>query len=364
MGVVYRARDERLQVTRALKFVHAEAVGDPTVRARLLREARAGASPPVAPCDRPGDRGGRVRGPAVPAMEYIEGTSLQQRLEAGPLTVCEAVLVAIEVAEGWRRPTPRGSSTATSSQGTSSAVGTGRPGSSTSASRAPATTLLTASGALVGTLPYMSPSSRHRRCRPPLRPLGARRHPLRDGQRPPPLSAPPSARAWSRPSAAAPAALPGPALPRSAAAAGRDRRARAGQGPAAAPRQRRRAAARPAGRAARSAAHGLGDHGRRRSAGAAPLAGAAPAGSAPGLAAGAGGRGAGRRGGRLAAAAGGAGGGADDLPGVQRRLTWEPGWEGDPCLSPDGTRIAFASDESGNRDLWIISVSPGASGCR
>ena len=34
-------------------------------------------------------------------------------------------------------------------------------------------------------------------------------------------------------------------------------------------------------------------------------------------------------------------------------------WNGEPALSPDGTRIAFTSDESGNRDIFIIGVQGG-----
>ena len=39
-----------------------------------------------------------------------------------------------------------------------------------------------------------------------------------------------------------------------------------------------------------------------------------------------------------------------------RQVTSAPGWEADPAMSPDGTLIAYVSDESGVPDLWIAAV--------
>ena len=41
------------------------------------------------------------------------------------------------------------------------------------------------------------------------------------------------------------------------------------------------------------------------------------------------------------------------------QLTANPGWEGQPAISPDGTMIAYASDESGNLDIWVADVRGG-----
>jgi Tol biopolymer transport system component len=37
-----------------------------------------------------------------------------------------------------------------------------------------------------------------------------------------------------------------------------------------------------------------------------------------------------------------------------RQLTTAPGAEWDPAISPDGTFVAYASDESGNADIWLV----------
>ncbi len=38
-------------------------------------------------------------------------------------------------------------------------------------------------------------------------------------------------------------------------------------------------------------------------------------------------------------------------------LTSAPGWEGDPALSPDGSTVAYASDETGHDEIWVMDIA-------
>jgi Tol biopolymer transport system component len=50
----------------------------------------------------------------------------------------------------------------------------------------------------------------------------------------------------------------------------------------------------------------------------------------------------------------------EGLPlGTVRQLTSEPGWEAEAAISPDGTAITYASDQSGNEDIWVIDARGG-----
>ncbi len=42
-----------------------------------------------------------------------------------------------------------------------------------------------------------------------------------------------------------------------------------------------------------------------------------------------------------------------------RKLTNSPGWEGEPALSPDGSLVAYTSDEAGSPDIWLMDVKGG-----
>ncbi|MGH9779798.1 MAG: serine/threonine-protein kinase, partial [Candidatus Acidiferrales bacterium] len=90
MGVVYRARDERLDRVVALKVLPAEKQADEAARARLLREARAASSlnhPHICHIYEVGEADGQ----AYIAMELVEGQPLSARIPAEGLPV-EAVL--------------------------------------------------------------------------------------------------------------------------------------------------------------------------------------------------------------------------------------------------------------------------------
>src|SRR5688500_2291806 len=83
MGVVYAARDDRLQRTTAVKTLSSIA-DDDTARERLRREARAAASvnhPNICQIYEVGDDDGRV----FIAMELLDGEALSDRLHRGAL---------------------------------------------------------------------------------------------------------------------------------------------------------------------------------------------------------------------------------------------------------------------------------------
>jgi serine/threonine protein kinase/tetratricopeptide (TPR) repeat protein len=95
MGVVYEARDERLERTVALKMLSSLAT-DETSRKRFWREARAAASvshPNVCQLYEIGEEGGEL----FIAMELLEGEALAERLRRGPLSVADALPIGLGV---------------------------------------------------------------------------------------------------------------------------------------------------------------------------------------------------------------------------------------------------------------------------
>ncbi|HYW33038.1 MAG TPA: serine/threonine-protein kinase [Gemmatimonas sp.] len=98
MGVVYLARDERLDRMVALKVLPAELAALPATRERFLREARTAAHlahPNIVPVYRADEVGGS----AYFAMAFVDGESLADRVrDRGPLPPAEAVPILRDVA--------------------------------------------------------------------------------------------------------------------------------------------------------------------------------------------------------------------------------------------------------------------------
>ena len=95
MGVVYAARDSRLERTIAVKTLSA-AADDDRARQRLWREARAAASvnhPNICQIYEVGEDAGRL----FIAMELLEGEVLSARLTRGPLASSEVVATALGI---------------------------------------------------------------------------------------------------------------------------------------------------------------------------------------------------------------------------------------------------------------------------
>jgi serine/threonine-protein kinase len=95
MGVVYAARDERLDRAVALKMMSSLG-GDDTARKRFWREARAAASvnhPNICQMYEIGEDSGEL----FIAMELLEGQPLAERLRQGALGVSEAVPIGLGI---------------------------------------------------------------------------------------------------------------------------------------------------------------------------------------------------------------------------------------------------------------------------
>lgn len=95
MGVVFAARDERLDRTVAVK-VMSSLSGSEVERKRFWREARAAASvnhPHICQVYEIGEE----RGQLFIAMELLEGEALAERLRRGPCSVAEALPIGLEM---------------------------------------------------------------------------------------------------------------------------------------------------------------------------------------------------------------------------------------------------------------------------
>jgi predicted ATPase/class 3 adenylate cyclase len=108
MGMVYRARDERLGRQVALKFLSPHLSAQPGAARRFLAEARAAAA-----LDHPNvcaihDSGETEDGHLFMAMPLYDGETLQARLERGRLAFADAAAIALQAARGLTHAHERG----------------------------------------------------------------------------------------------------------------------------------------------------------------------------------------------------------------------------------------------------------------
>ncbi len=99
MGVVYKAEDTKLKRTVALKFLPPQALASEEERERFTREAQASAAlnhPNIATVFAIDEHDGK----RFIAMEYVQGQSLHQKVQSGPMKIPEAIDIAVQVAEG------------------------------------------------------------------------------------------------------------------------------------------------------------------------------------------------------------------------------------------------------------------------
>lgn len=167
MGEVWLAHDNQLNRHVALKLLSATSSADLEGARRLQREAKSLAAldhPFICKTYETGELDGR---PFI-AMEYVEGSTVKQRLEAGPLPLREALHVVVEIAEALDYAHRRGiihcdlkpSNVILTPEGHAKLLdfGVARRVPLVAADGADATCSMTLSGrGLCGTLAYMAP---------------------------------------------------------------------------------------------------------------------------------------------------------------------------------------------------------------
>ncbi|HEY3569381.1 MAG TPA: protein kinase [Thermoanaerobaculia bacterium] len=107
MGEVYRAYDERLERSVAVKLIRPESSGDFRARERLRREARAAAGLSHPLVVQVFDIVEHGESEAI-VMELVQGEPLSRLLHRGPLDVAMGVLLGREIAEGLGAAHERG----------------------------------------------------------------------------------------------------------------------------------------------------------------------------------------------------------------------------------------------------------------
>jgi serine/threonine protein kinase len=107
MGVIYKAKDTKLKRTVALKFLAPQVLEDEEGKTRFLYEAQAAAAldhPNICTVYEIDEKEGQT----FIAMAHIEGQSLKQRIDSGPLNTDEALDIAIQAAEGLQAAHEKG----------------------------------------------------------------------------------------------------------------------------------------------------------------------------------------------------------------------------------------------------------------
>ena len=166
MGEVYLAEDTKLDRKVAIKFLSAELGADKGARRRLIGEARA-----VAKLDHPNlctiHEVGESDGHAFIVMQYVDGETLSSRAAREPLKLREVLDIAIQVSEALseahstriihRDIKPQNIMITAGGQAKVMDFGLAKVLREGPIDESQVETVLTESGSIVGTVPYMSP---------------------------------------------------------------------------------------------------------------------------------------------------------------------------------------------------------------
>jgi serine/threonine-protein kinase len=158
MGVVYKARDLRLDRTVALKFLPPDLTRDPLAKERFIREARTASSFDHRNICTIYEIGETDRSGSFIAMPCYEGETLREMIERAPLTPQEATQIALQIAEGLSEAHEKGiihrdikpANIIVTPEGVAKILDFGL-------AKLRGQSLVTKSGSTVGTVSYMSP---------------------------------------------------------------------------------------------------------------------------------------------------------------------------------------------------------------
>ncbi|MHC4145743.1 MAG: protein kinase domain-containing protein [Planctomycetota bacterium] len=107
MGVVYKAEDTKLKRTVALKFLSSQSLGTQDEKTRFVHEAQAAAA-----LDHPNictvHEIDEANGQTFIAMAYVDGQSLREKTELGPLKIEEALSLGADIARGLQAAHEKG----------------------------------------------------------------------------------------------------------------------------------------------------------------------------------------------------------------------------------------------------------------